>query len=445
MVKNTENVISLYSGGGGLDIGFRLAIPNARTVCYVEREISSVAVLVEGMEKGILDDAPIWSDSSTFDGSPWIGKVDWIIGGFPCQPWSIAGKRKGTEDERWLWDDIKQIGLSVRPKGFFLENVSGLITGHGIDTILGDLSEMGFDAQWGSVKAADIGASHRRERVFILAYKRGIRWGGWSQGNEERIELNLQTERPFSKCGSQLAHTKGDGLTQTERVDGWGECQSQEGNEIRNISRARSNSELDDTKHDGLNATQKQGSDGQTVQGSEKRENAAIESKGTDNTSASQQGLENSNDSRFYRTQPNGVERERKETNEEQTGFSLSRTRGSSEDGQLDDTDGKRPDKIQIRWELTSNEELGDAEQEKTKLKTFPPSPNSTEWERIVRDYPKLAPALQKSAFESDIRRVADGVATGLHRVDRLRILGNGVVPLQAAYALTVLARRIND
>lgn len=424
MVKNTENVISLYSGGGGLDIGFRLAIPNARTVCYVEREISSVAVLVEGMEKGILDDAPIWSDSSTFDGSPWIGKVDWIIGGFPCQPWSIAGKRKGTEDERWLWDDIKQIGLSVRPKGFFLENVSGLITGHGIDTILGDLSEMGFDAQWGSVKAADIGASHRRERVFILAYKRGIRWGGWSQGNEERIELNLQTERPFSKCGSQLAHTKGDGLTQTERVDGWGECQSQEGNEIRNISRARSNSELDDTKHNGQSSLSRNKS--RSTEQSESRQ----PSKYVGNTK--RKGLER------HSEHSSSVSKER-EKREDSGDVSSGVTR------KLADTDGKRPDKIQIRWELTSNEELGDAEQEKTELKTFPPNPNSAEWERIVRDYPKLAPALQKSAFESDIRRVADGVATGLHRVDRLRILGNGVVPLQAAYALTVLARRIND
>ncbi len=85
--------------------------------------------------------------------TPWIGKVDWIIGGFPCQPWSVAGKREGKEDERWLWDDIKQIAMSVQPTGFFLENVSGLITGHGIDTILGDLSEMGFDAEWGSVKS----------------------------------------------------------------------------------------------------------------------------------------------------------------------------------------------------------------------------------------------------------------------------------------------------
>ena len=421
MVKNTENVISLYSGGGGLDIGFRLAVPNARTVCYVEREISSVSVLVNGIEKGILDDAPIWTNSTTFDGSPWIGKVDWIIGGFPCQPWSVAGKREGKEDERWLWDDIKQIGLSVRPKGFFLENVSGLITGHGIDTILGDLSEMGFDAQWGSVKAADIGASHRRERVFILAYKRGIRWGGWSQGNEERIELNVQTERPFSKCCSQLAHTKGDGLTQTDRVDGWGECQSQEGNEIRNISRARSNSELDDTKHDGQSSLSRNKS--RSTEQSESRQ----PSKYVGNTK--RKGLER------HSEHSSSVSKEREER-EDSGDVSSGVTR------KLADTDGKRPDKIQIRWELTSNEELGDAEQQKTELKTFPPNPNSTEWERIVRDYPKLAPALQKSAFESDIRRVADGVATGLHRVDRLRILGNGVVPLQAAYALTVLARR---
>lgn len=431
MVKNTENVISLYSGGGGLDIGFRLAVPNARTVCYVEREISSVAVLVEGMEKGILDDAPIWSDSSTFDGGPWIGKVDWIIGGFPCQPWSIAGKRKGTEDERWLWDDIKQIGLSVRPKGFFLENVSGLITGHGIDTILGDLSEMGFDAQWGSVKAADIGASHRRERVFILAYKRGIRWGGWSR--------------------SQLAHTKGDGLTQTERVDGWGECQSRQGNEIRNIPRARSNSELDDTdklRTEGRTQkkrfTRESSEDGQLDD--TKHDGQSSLSR---NESRSTEQSESRQPSKYVgNTKRKGLERHSEHSS------SVSEEREKREDSghvssgvtrKLADTDGKRPDKIQIRWELTSNEELGNAEQEKIKLKPFPPSPNSTEWERIVRDYPKLAPALQKSAFESDIRRVADGVATGLHRVDRLRILGNGVVPLQAAYALTVLARRIND
>ena len=94
------DVLSLYSGGGGLDIGFRLAVPAARTVCYVERDAASVALLVDHMQTGQLDDAPLWTDSGTFDGKPWRGAVDWIIGGFPCQPFSVAGKQLGTDDER---------------------------------------------------------------------------------------------------------------------------------------------------------------------------------------------------------------------------------------------------------------------------------------------------------------------------------------------------------
>ena len=70
------NVLSLYSGGGGLDLGFRMAVPNARTVCYVEREVSAIALLVDHMQTGQLDDAPLWSDSGTFDGKPWCGRVD---------------------------------------------------------------------------------------------------------------------------------------------------------------------------------------------------------------------------------------------------------------------------------------------------------------------------------------------------------------------------------
>ena len=434
MVKNTENVISLYSGGGGLDIGFRLAVPNARTVCYVEREISSVSVLVNGIEKGILDDAPIWTNSTTFDGSPWVGKVDWIIGGFPCQPWSVAGKREGKEDDRWLWDDIKQIAMSVQPKGFFLENVSGLITGHGIDTILGDLSEMGFDAQWGSVKAGDIGATHRRERVFILAYKRSIGWRRWSKGNEERIKLYVQTQGSFSKCSSEMGDTsKSRHINKEEKI--------QSG---RHSSLNADNSELDDTEHNGWSATEEQGSDEQTVSGSEKRENAAIESKGTDNTSAAQQGLENSNDSRFHRTQPDGAERERKEIDQEQRGFSLSRSRGSSEDNELDDTNGKRPE-VQVQWQHAVVKQSGGTEPKEINITTFPPGPDSEQWADIIGQYPELSPALEKSAFESDVRGMANGMAVGLHRTDRLRILGNGVVPIQAAYAFTVLARRFQE
>ena len=398
MDAHTERVLSLYSGGGGLDIGFRMAIPNARTVCYVEREISSVAVLVKAIKNKYLDDAPIWSDSSTFDSAAWVGKVDWIIGGFPCQPWSVAGKREGKQDERWLWDDISKFICTLRPKGIFLENVSGLITGHGIDTILGSLSEMGYDAKWGSIKAANVGATHRRERVFILAYKPSIGWRRWNERNERRCEQQIQTQGSFSKCSS----------------------------------------ELDDTEHNGFNATEKQRGNGQAISGSQEGEDSTIQSEGTDNTSATQQGLENSNDSRFHRTQPDGAEREREKETEERENRSLSRSRGSSEDNELDDTNGESGGRQDGKCNAikTGQNRYSMVQEE---IPIFPPGPSNPIWADIIGQYPELSPALEKSAFESDVRGMANGMASRLHRVDRLRILGNGVVPLQAAYALRTL------
>jgi len=407
----TERVLSLYSGGGGLDIGFRMAIPNARTVCYVEREISSVAVLVKGIQNKFLDDAPIWSDSSTFDSAAWTGKVDWIIGGFPCQPFSVAGKQKGTEDKRWLWDDISKFIRTIRPKGIFLENVSGLITGHGIDIVLGSLSEMGYDARWGSVQAANVGATHKRERVFILGHAKGIR---------------------FSKA---------------EGINKWRERQSYIRNEVWNFPRATGNTKLDDTEHNGWAATEKQRGNEQTISGSQEGEDSTIQSEGTDNTSVTQQGLENSNDSRFHRTQPDGAEREREKETEERENRSLSRTRGSSKVNELGNTTSKR---LQDRCEPRINDKEGWQSQERQRRKSrqdvigiYPPGPGSGQWADIIGQYPELSPALEKSTFKSDVRGMANGVASGLHRVDRLRILGNGVVPLQAAYALRKLIETI--
>jgi len=170
---DTPTYISLYTGGGGLDLGFKLAVPGARCVCYVERDAAACALLVDHMQAGQLDDAPLWSDSRTFDGKPWRGKVDWIIGGFPCQPWSIVGEQKGTEDERWLWPDIRRLVREIRPGGVFLENVSGLLRG-GIEHVLGGLASLGYDAEWTSVRASQVGAIQRRSRVFILAHSRSV-------------------------------------------------------------------------------------------------------------------------------------------------------------------------------------------------------------------------------------------------------------------------------
>jgi DNA-cytosine methyltransferase len=165
--------ISLYTGAGGLDVGFRTNNPKAIPLLYVERDFEAAAVLVEKIRTGRLDKAPIWSDTGTIDCRPFVGRVDTIIAGFPCQPFSQAGKRKGTEDKRWLWHHIKRLASEIRCKELFLENVAGLFMG-GIQTVIGELSEMGYDAKWLTLSAADIGSPHQRERVFILARKREL-------------------------------------------------------------------------------------------------------------------------------------------------------------------------------------------------------------------------------------------------------------------------------
>jgi len=163
------NGLALFAGVGGLELGIKQLIPESRIVCYVEGEAFSASVLVSKMEKGLLHEAPIWSDVRTFNGSIFSGKVDFITAGFPCQPFSQAGKLKGKEDERWLWNDIERIISEVRPNFIFLENVSNFING-GIDAVLGTLAKFGFDAEYGCLKVSEVGGNHHRNRFFLFAY-----------------------------------------------------------------------------------------------------------------------------------------------------------------------------------------------------------------------------------------------------------------------------------
>jgi len=138
------------------------------------------------MEDQALDQAPIWDDLTTFPSELYSGKVDIISAGFPCQPFSVAGKRKGTEDERWLWPAIERIISQVGPGILFLENVPGLFTDRGgIGAVLGSLAQAGFNAEWGCFTAAEVGASHRRQRAFILGYAPGLRQQGFFQVREK--------------------------------------------------------------------------------------------------------------------------------------------------------------------------------------------------------------------------------------------------------------------
>ena len=142
------NGLALFAGGGGLELGLSLALgKHYRPIAYVEREATSAAVLAANMERGWLDKAPVWDDITTFTGdvvSPLVDKIDIVTAGFPCQPWSVAGQRKGTDDERWLWPLIFRLVCEIRPRNIFLENVPGLLHG-GIEHVLGDLASVGFD------------------------------------------------------------------------------------------------------------------------------------------------------------------------------------------------------------------------------------------------------------------------------------------------------------
>jgi DNA (cytosine-5)-methyltransferase 1 len=171
------NGLALFAGYGGLEIGIDAAFGGVRTVGYVERESYAAATLVARMEEQTLDQAPIWDDVTTFDGQPWRGVVDIISAGFPCQPFSSAGQRKGTADERWLWDDIERIIREVQPRWFIGENVPGLVR-LGLEAVLRSLATLGYDVSWGAFRAEQVGAAHKRERIFILAKRRhGVGWG----------------------------------------------------------------------------------------------------------------------------------------------------------------------------------------------------------------------------------------------------------------------------
>lgn len=162
-------VLSLCSGYGGLDLGVGLVVSGSRTVCYVEREAQAAALLAARMADGTLDEAPVWSDLSTFDATAWYGEVDVVTAGFPCQPVSVAGKRLGSADSRWLWPQVLRALVDTGAEVGLFENVPGLVT-RGLEGILKDLASVGFDAEWGVYGAWEVGATHKRDRLFILAY-----------------------------------------------------------------------------------------------------------------------------------------------------------------------------------------------------------------------------------------------------------------------------------
>jgi len=160
--------IGLCSGYGGIDLGIKRVCAGVRTVAYSEIEAYACAILVARMEAGQLDAAPIWTDVKTFPWGWFRGKVGLLTGGYPCQPFSAAGRRRGKEDHRHLWPWIADGIRVMRPARVFFENVEGHIS-LGLREVIADLEGLGYRATWGILSAAEVGAGHGRKRVFIMA------------------------------------------------------------------------------------------------------------------------------------------------------------------------------------------------------------------------------------------------------------------------------------
>jgi len=196
------NELALFAGAGGGILGGHLL--GWQTVCAVEWESYPACVLAARQNDGLLPPFPIWDDVQTFDGKPWSGIVDVVSGGFPCQDISAAGKGAGIDGERsGMWGQMARIIREVRPRFVFVEN-SPMLTSRGLGRVLGDLAAMGFDARWGVLGAADVGANHQRDRIWIVAKWRGQ----FSHSQHNRIRRWEQQQESLEKETRELAYPR---------------------------------------------------------------------------------------------------------------------------------------------------------------------------------------------------------------------------------------------
>jgi DNA (cytosine-5)-methyltransferase 1 len=207
------SAIELFSGVGMLGEGVRAGLAHMgigyRTCVHVEREAHAAAVLVSRMEEGSLDAAPIWSDVTTFDARAFRGKVDCVVAGFPCQDLSVAGRRAGLDGKRsGLFFEVTRIADDSGAWLIVLENVAGISSAtatvmdeeegeleeRAAARVVGELADLGWNAEWINVSASDVGASHGRARWFCLAWRDVADAESRGRGQRFRDELSRRTE-----------------------------------------------------------------------------------------------------------------------------------------------------------------------------------------------------------------------------------------------------------
>lgn len=399
----TGNYLSLFAGIAGFDLGLRTAFPETRCVGYVEIGIEAAEILAARIKEGSLDPAPIWSDMRTFPGQLYRGRVAGLIAGFPCPDYSVAGKRAGIVGKHGqLWDDlastIRDLGEDL--EWICLENVPGILVPHrddkggwvlpaGLWFVLGDISSLGFDAEWITLRASEVGASHGRNRWFCLAYRKGRGCGELRESSERNGLINGINENLVDHSWDEWDGPHGQAGPRR------GVCET--GNELVNS---------EDPKWGGAIETHNTGWGIKEVGGS-----------------GGERSLGNSNIPRLEGRDERGYSSGERTTGE--TGRELADTASR----------GEVPAQQRGQWSIT-----------KSRLPLFAPGPGATaEWQRIISEHPELAPAISTEEAERIVHTLANGPAATLagSRTDQLRECGNAVVPLQCAAALRILVGRV--
>ena len=203
MALHTYNHIDICAGTGMLGEAVKIALDGRiRTACYVEWEAYASATLVARMADKTLDNAPIWDDVHSITGTEFSNFMDRVLrpicvtAGYPCQPFSVAGKRAGENDPRHLWPAISAFVERNKPELCFFENVSGHLR-LGFDTVCADLERMGYAIAAGLFTAAEVGAAHKRERLFILAHTKREGRDGRSKSEQDRLHILTGSSKSF--------------------------------------------------------------------------------------------------------------------------------------------------------------------------------------------------------------------------------------------------------
>ena len=203
---NKLKLLDLFSGIGGFSLGLE-STGYFQTIAFVEKDKFCRQVLQKNF-----NNIPIEEDIRNVRGSNYAADV--ITGGFPCQPFSVAGKRKGTADDRYLWDETIRVVAECKPRWFIGENVEGLINinnGMVLRQVQTDLEEQGFQVQCIVIPASGIGAWHQRKRIWIVAYSHNN--GSYrSQRNETEQSSNKQEDRLSFRDDKDVSNTNDKGL-----------------------------------------------------------------------------------------------------------------------------------------------------------------------------------------------------------------------------------------